>query len=302
MTADTRSFVGGNFVFTLDDIKCGFIKKVEGGSVSAEVVKNSPGGDYWERKTIGKPKYDPIKFSIGWAHTKNIFNWIKETWKHNFMRKKGTIEACNSKMEVQSILEFYEALIQEVGIPALDASSKEAAYLNLSLDPEYTRYKKGDGKKPSSEYGKFQQKTWIPSNFRVEIAGLDCKKIRKVDALTVKSTTQRDEAGDQRDNPVIPGKLECPNVKITLSAQGADSWWNWHEEMVIKGNTEMEKNIALVFLNQKRDKEISRVNLTNCGIFKLSASAGEAMADAVKTLDAELYAEEIDIEYADAQI
>ena len=56
--AGTRSYVSGNFMFNLDGVKCGFVKSVEGGDVTAEVVEEKQGPDKFTKKHIGQPKYE----------------------------------------------------------------------------------------------------------------------------------------------------------------------------------------------------------------------------------------------------
>ena len=56
MSPDTRRYEAGNFFFELDGVKCGFIKSVEGGGVSAEVINEPVGPNYYVKKHIGQPK------------------------------------------------------------------------------------------------------------------------------------------------------------------------------------------------------------------------------------------------------
>ena len=56
------------------------------------------------------------------------------------------------------------------------------------------------------------QKQFLPSNFRLEIDGLDCTKVSKIDSFTVKQPIQTDDIGDKRDYKKEPGKLEFPNL------------------------------------------------------------------------------------------
>ena len=74
------------------------------------------------------------------------------------------------KLEAQSERQFSNALITETTIPAMDGSAKETAYLTIKFQPEVVQYKKAAGK-VSGEIGKSEQKSWLPSNFRLDIAG-----------------------------------------------------------------------------------------------------------------------------------
>jgi len=306
MGADTRSYVSGNFMFNLDGVKCGFCKSIEGGAITAEVVSEPVGPDYVTRKHLGKPKYEDFTMQLGFAMSKPIYEWIKASWSANYQRKKGSIIACNHKLESVSEREFFEALITETTIPAMDGSSKEPAYMTLKFSPEYIRFKKGDAKKASGEYGstKGEQKLWLPCNFRLEIPGLDCSRVSKVDSFTIKQSSIEDHVGDSRESSREPGKLEFPNLKVTLSERQIETWQAWHEDFVINGNNgqEFEKGGALVFLSSNRKDELGRINFKQMGIFKLSPDKSEANADQIKRVTAELYVEEMAFEYGNATI
>jgi phage tail-like protein len=304
MAADARSYVSGNFALELDGLNCGFLKSIEGGDVTAEVINEAVGQDYFVHKHIGKPKYSDITISVGFAGTQPLFDWIKASWNANYQRKKGAVTAANHKLESMSTREFYEAIITETTIPACDGSSKDPSYLTLKFEPEYIRYKKGDGKKLTGEFGKGEQKMWLPSNFRLEIPGLDCTKVNKIDSFTIKQSKVDEGVGDTRDQSIEPGKLEVPNLKITLSERTVETWAAWHEDFVINGNNgqDFEKTGALVFLSPNRKDELGRINFYNLGIFKLSADKSEANADQIKRVTGELYCERMEFVYGDKVI
>jgi len=299
-----RSYVSGNFGFDLDGVKCGFVKEIEGLGVTADVITQAAGPTYYSAKSISKPKYEACTMKLGFSMGKPIYDWIRSSWEGNYQRKKGAVTAANHKLEAMSTREFYEALITETTVPACDGSSKDPSYLTLKFEPEYIRYKKGDGKKLSGEFGKGEQKLWLPSNFRLEIPGLSTTKVNKVDSFTIKQSKVDEGVGDTRDQSIEPGKLEFPNLKITLAEREVETWAAWHEDFVINGNNgqDFEKTGALVFLSPNRKDELGRVNFYNLGIFKLSADKSEANADQIKRVTAELYCERMEFVYGDKVI
>ena len=296
--ADTRSYVSGNFFFQIDGVKCGFIKSVDGGAISAEVVNEPVGPMYFVKKHIGTPKYEDFTMQIGFSMSKAVYDWIAASWQMNYQRKNGAIIACDYKLDAKSQREFFNALITETGIPACDGASKEPAYLTLKFAPEYTRYTKASGK-ATGELGKAEQKLWLPQNFRLSIDGLDCTKVAKIDAFTVKQTAVTDDIGDARDYMKEPGKLEFPNLKITLSEVAAQTWYDWHEDFVIKGNNDegKEKGGTLEFLSPNRQDVLLTIKMFNLGIFKLTTDKSEANADQIKRVSAELYCERKELQF-----
>ena len=292
--AGTRSYAAGNFFFNLDGVKCGFVKAVEGGGISAEVIEEKVGPDYFTKKHIGQPKYEDITLTLGFEMMQDVYDWIAASWKQNYARKDGSLVATDANLQAKSAREFYHALISEVTIPALDAASKDAAYLSLRFSPEYTRTVKAAGKliapKPAA------QKKFVPSNFRLEIDELDCTKVSKIDSFTVKQTVATDDIGDGRDIAKEPGKLDFPNLRITIAEAGAATWDAWFEDFVIKGDNDesKEKRGRIVFLTVDRKQELGRIELFNLGIFGLRHQA--AAGDAVPRVVADLYCERMELQ------
>jgi phage tail-like protein len=289
---DVRAYVAGNYFLELDGVKVGWLKSVEGGGVTAEVMKQTLGPSYFERKQLGAIKYEDITIQIGFSMSKAIYDWIAASWLMNYQRKNGAIVACDYKLDAKSRLEFFNALITEVSIPAADGASKNPGFITIKLAPEYTRVVKASGK-VGGALTPAQQKVWLPSNFRVEIDGLDATKVTKIDAFTVK---QQIVQKDPRDYLKEPGKLEIPNLKITLSQIAAQSWYDWHEDFVIKGNSfeDKEKSGQLVFLSPDLKSELLTIKFFNLGIFKLTDDKATA-TDQIPRVSADLYVERMEL-------
>src|SRR5207244_933118 len=104
------------------------------------------GANYFIKKHIGHPKYEDFSLDIGFTMAKAIYDWIAASWSMNYQRKKGGIVACDYKLDAKSERQFFEALITETTIPAMDGSAKEPSYLTVKFAPEYTRVAKASGK------------------------------------------------------------------------------------------------------------------------------------------------------------
>jgi len=120
--------------------------------------------------------------------------------------------------------------------------------------------------------------------FPTGYCGLDCTKVTKIDSFTVKQTLANDNVGHARDVQSKPGRLDFPNLKISLSEASAQTWVDWHDDFVIKGNNgeSSEKNGSLTFLSPNRTTELGRINFFNLGIFKLAFDESDAAPDAIK--------------------
>jgi hypothetical protein len=192
--------------------------------------------------------------------------------------------------------QFVNALLTETTIPALDAASKEPAYLTVKFAPEYTRTSKPEGKGDYGKYGKNEQKVFLPANFKLEIPGLDCSKVNKIESFTVRQTAVTDDIGDARDYTREPGKMEFPNLKITLAESTAQSWLAWHEDFVVKGNNDetCEKNGTLTLFGRNLKDVLAQIKLYNLGIFLVQPDKSEANAEQTKRVQVELYVERME--------
>ncbi len=299
-TMDQRSYVAGNFMLVLDGKELGFLKSVDGGAVTAEVISEPGGSGAFIRKHLGPIRYEEFCVQLGLSMDRTIYDWIAATWQMDFKRKNGSIIAADYNQEAKGKREFSDALISEVTIPRMDGSDKDPVYLTIKIQPERIQQGKASGKVSAGIASKQAQKTWLPSNFKLQIDGLDCSKVNKVDSFTVKVGSVTDDIGDARDYAREPGKLEFPNLKISLSEVSAQSWIDWHEDFVIKGNNgeAQEKSGSLTFLSPNQKMEMATIKFSNLGIFKLGPEKSEAHGEQIKRMTAELYCERMEFQIA----
>jgi hypothetical protein len=290
-----RGHAASRFALMLDGAHSGFIKSVDGGGVTAEVIHEANSPSYFVKKHIGPPQYEDFILDVDFSMSKLLFDWVAAAWAGNSKRQNGAIISSDSDFKAIHTQEFFNALLTEFTIPACDGASKKPGYFTIKFVPEYTRNQKGDGSKIPSA-AKKSPKQWTPANFQLTIDGLDCKRVMKVDSLTVKQGAVSDEIGDMRDHQKEPGKIEFPNLKITLPESAAQSWTDWFEDFVIKGNNDesKEKNGSLVFFAANAKDTLATINFFNLGIFRLSRNKAEANTDQVQSVTAELYCEQME--------
>jgi phage tail-like protein len=303
-TADKRAFISGKYAFEFDGHQGGWLHSAEGGGATADVVTEKLGVDHHHRKHIGGVKYEDISVAMGTGMSKGVYEWIKASFDHNYARKNGAVITCNYNYKEMSRLTFNNALITEIAMPALDAASKDAAKVTLKLSPEYTRVTQSLGGGPSVAGGKYKtdpkvQKKWLPANFKLEIDGLDCTRVSKVEAITLKQKVVQNAVGEMRDYEMEPAYLEIPNLVVTLAESHSEAWAKWHEDFVIKGNNgdDAEKGGRLTFLTPNLKEELFTLTFSHLGIFKITADKVESGAEGIRRLKAEMYCEEMKFEY-----
>ncbi|MBI3078546.1 MAG: phage tail protein [Deltaproteobacteria bacterium] len=289
--AQDRSSVAGNFVLLLDGQVCGVLRSATGGGATADVINEARGSDWTTRKHLGSPKYEEITIQVGMDACSGLYGWIAAALNNQSSRKNGAVVTVDYDYKEISRVEFFNALISEIGFPAMDGSAKEPVYLTVKLSPEQTRRMKGGGAKVN--VGTSQQKRWLPSNFRFQIAGLDAAttRVNRIEAFTVK--VKITEGGGGRDAQKQPAGLEIPNLSFTLPESYADAVYAWHEDFVIKGNNSdgKERSGTLEWLSPDQRATYGKLNLRNIGIIRVSSEPGTG--ESAKRVRVDVYVETV---------
>jgi phage tail-like protein len=300
-----RSYVAGNFALSLDGGKnIGMLKSAQGGQIFAEPVAEPSEGSLYAKKHIGNVKYSDITVQMGLSMPSAFYQWIADSWNFGAQRKNGAVIGADFNRNAVKELDFTNAFIQETTIPAMDAASKDAAYLVLKLTPESTRPIKASGTVPSTPPN---QKQWLPANFKLELGKLDTSKVSKIDSFTIKQTlaAPTTDLGDVTfpEQALVvsvpayvlePGKIDFPNLRVTIAEDSALTWIDWYESFVREGNNsdDYEKSGSIRFFASDLKTELARVDLFGVGIFNLTDERPlTAGTEAIPRLVAELYVE-----------
>lgn len=292
-----RSYVSGSFFLTLDGVKCGFVKSVAGGAIGAEVVAE-PGSGPFVPKHLGKPRYGEITLNCGFSLDKSFYEWVAQSWQVKAKPRAGSLVAMDYTLTPTSERRFENAIITSTTIPAMDGSSKEPAYLVVTIAPGLIQNAPGSGSKEEySAAGKSDQKAWLPSHFKLEIEGIDCSKVNKIEPFTVGQSVGTDSKA--REAALAARRVDFPNLKLTVSEAGAQSFIDWHQASVVEGKG-IEKNGTLTFFGPTQQGVLMRIKFSNLGIFSLEPSKAETNADQVKRFEVELYVERMELLFGEA--
>jgi len=302
ITSDSRGYIAGKYGVELDGIMAGWVSSAEGGHATSDVVNEKVGADHIIKKHIAGVKYEDISISCGTGMSQKFYEWIKASFDHNYTRKNGAIITADYNYKELARLNFFNALITEIGFPALDASSKDAAKMALKITPEYTRIATSSG--PSIAGGTFandaaKQKKWLPSNFKLVIDKLDCTRVNKIEAIVVKQKVIDNPTGELRDYEREPAHLEIPNLVVTLAESHSKEFYDWHQSFVIQGNNgdDQEKGGSLTYLTPDLKTELFTITFDHLGIFKLTPEKVEAGSENIRRVKAELYCENMAFTY-----
>lgn len=298
MGADKRSYTAGHFMLSLDG-EPAVLKDFDGLNIKAEVATVNMGPENLPMKHISVLKYEQCTINVGMSMGKSLYEWIKASLDKAHIRKTGYIVAGSYDYKAQGYRHFSNALITEVTIPALAGDSKDGCFFTIKFQPEKIEYQKGDDADLKGTVNT-KQKRWLASNFRLRLGDLDCTKVNKIDAITIKQGVVNDAVGEFRDDTWEPSKLEIPNVKVTLAASHAQTWVDWHKSFVIEGKCGQEDELsgAIEFMSPDGKETLGSLDLFQCGIFSLTTEKVEANKDAIARVVAEFYVEKMALNLA----
>jgi hypothetical protein len=292
-----RSATLGRFVLELEGAHCAGLKSIQGGEYEADVATLDHGPLNMQTKHMANFKIADFKAKMGIAQTGAMYKWIQQSFRKDYATKSGAVIAGDFNYKATHRVDFINALITEVTVPACDGSSKEAAYMDVSWAAEDVRHTPGGGVDIKADYGT-KQKTWVPSMFKFELAGLEdaCKRVSKIDSFTWKQSVTMDQIGAMRIPTKHPAKVTVPEVKLTISAADHEPWRQWAEDWFLNGKCLAgdHKNGAITFLSPDMKTDIGRIELKQCGLKKVSNAPLEANKEEINRFTVELYVEEMD--------
>jgi phage tail-like protein len=298
-------YTSAKFALSINNDNSGWLYSAEGGMASTDVVTEKLGQEHLVRKRIGNLKYEDITLSFGAGMSRQFYDWIKASFENKHERRDGAILTCDYDATVKSTLDFYRALISEITFPALDAASKDAAKMTVKMTPEMTKVKYGGGgsvtpqKYPISSQ---KQKKWSPANFRLRIDGLEdaCRRVNKIEALTLKQKVLEVPVGELRDYEREPAHLEVPNLVVTLTESFSEPFHKWFEDFVIRGNCDEgnQKTGSLECLTPDLKDTLFTLNFEALGIFKMTPDKHEAGSENLRRVKFEMYTERLTFDFS----
>jgi hypothetical protein len=136
------------------------------------------------------------------------------------------------------------------------------------------------------------------SNFRLEIAGLDCSHVRKIESFSVKQKVIVDAGGGERGGQKVPGALTVSDLVVTMPEMFAETWDTWAQAFLVEGRRDdsQEKIGDLVLLGSDGQSEIARVHLFGLGPLKVAHESPDS-ANQVRSVEATLYCERAAFEW-----
>src|SRR5579864_8960629 len=220
VSKNNRGCDAGKHAILLDGAMAGWLYSMEGGQVTNNVISGGAAPQKHPRQVTSQD----IVLTCGPGMSQGFYEWITSCVDGRALRKNGTIVTCDYNGAERSRMDFNNALITEVGFPQLDAGSKDTAQITIRIAPETTRFLTHSGSKLNSQ-GAGRQKRWLPSNFKLQIQGLDCSRVDRVAPILIKDN--RLGKGGPRDYSSGTGGRTTSQLVVTLPQNQANSFHRW---------------------------------------------------------------------------
>jgi hypothetical protein len=266
-----RGAAPGRFSVTIGGVSTA-VRSVEGGEAYSDVVTEKLGPDHITHKHLAGVRYEDIVIS---ANMGALSSLIASTTNHRHTRFDGSFEETDADGTVRRRIDFFHAIVREVSFPALDASSREPAYVQITLAPEVTR-RGAIGGRSTVSLSRNEAKVFQPSNFRLAVDGLDTSRVNKVEGITLKQKVVEHVVGEMRDYQNEGAGSEVPNLRLTVSDATARTWQDWFDDFVVRGNNEAEheKVLTISYLDGS-NQALVELRATGVGIFSMRRDSAD---------------------------
>lgn len=291
--AETRNFNLSNFLLDVGGKHVGQVYKVDPAKLQLDIAETKVGHDNLSMKSTANMKHSEWSADVGINMGKAMGDWIMSSFNKAHQYMDGALITANANFEAVRRIEWLQALITSVSFPKCDASSKDMGKVTVKWDAEQVRWAKGGGEKIDAAYGQ-KLKSWAVSNFRFELGSLPTKRVVSVDAIELKQKITQDVTGELKEAIKIPGSMEHPDIKLTISRVDEDAWAAWAKGWAIDGLSLQEHDLAgrLVYLAPDMKTELGELQFQRVGLKEFSFAAHER-GEKPATFNVTLYCEQI---------
>jgi hypothetical protein len=299
----SKAYTSGNFELVIDGHKSSaYLKNVDGGFVNTALMDEPIGPENARVKHTSVASIEPFSVEFGLSGANDVLKWIQSSWQKDYSRRSGSINHANFDLYQTYEHEFSDALITETTFPALDGSSKDAAYIKVKFQPERvsTKTLSGAGNQLDIKAGS-KQKMWLCSGFRFKIDGVaNVEYTNKVESFTIKQGVKAFYTGQDRFPQIEPTKIEFPNIVGHIAQGYGDGFQKWYDTYVATGMSDpkAQKTGSLEFLAPDKSKVLFRINLFEVGLLSYKINPSTANADEIKRAKFELYVGRMELDGA----
>jgi len=296
MAVDSRSYSASLFGLDLGGKMAGYLKKITPPEMKGDKVEHKTGHLLKTSKAISNYSHGDFSFSCAMNMGKDLQDWIKASFDSAHRYVDGALLIANFDGEEQRRINFQQALITECSFSNLDATSKDAVYVDVKCQAEHVRNVKGSGKIATATGSR--AKDWMCSNFKIEIPGLDCTTVSKVELPKFTQKVTQDAVGHMREQSYIPTSVDLSDLTVTFAPGPAgkveDQWMAAAEKWFIAGETleEQHLNITITFFAPNQTTILGEITYGGCGWLSMKPGDLER-GEKTRTNTAKFYVETV---------
>jgi hypothetical protein len=258
------------------------MQSVEGGYAKADVAVMSVASAEYPLKHVANVGFEPITIR---GDVTSLADLAKKAFDKP-TAISGRLVTMGVTGKGIASLEFFNAIPTRVAIADLDASSKDACSIEITLTPERTRRVEG-GAAGASMMSK--QERCTRSTFTVKIPGVVTTGVSKVENLALTREVTADNLGEQRIATKSPAKPSIPNVVLTVNEATAKDFWSWYDSFLIKGDNGQEKEKTIDVQLMSPDMKSVFLTLQGTGVGMVAMRPVSGTGDSIAKVEVELY-------------
>lgn len=265
-----------------------------GGNAEATIVLDTSSGG--PDKRVTSITYGDIAFQLDPGDVdETLMTWLQDFTAPSSVPalQDGALLVADYQHRVGERLEFQEAAIVEVRLPAVDGASRDPVFMTVRIRPARTTHRAGslDTVKPPSS-----PRTASASEFAFELEPRRTGRVTQASSLTLRRSVASSDPGGDRA-PDVRGVLEVSDLKLAIATADRDDWVRWYEEFLVHGRNgdDQELSGSLTLLTRNARDEILRMELGGVGLrgFGLLGPLPGGLSTGDETFDVSLYVEDV---------
>lgn len=257
--AGQPAFTAGRFSFEIDGINCGRIAGADGGRLEGNVVvQDQAPGELFRHKQVAGVKYEDITIQVGAGMGAGMYDWMQSSFEKGSTPRHISVVSYDASGNEKSRRGATRAFISSVTVPMLDRSSYEPAYLAVNLSAaKYITSLPQHGTLTQAP----PQKHWLPSNFKLDIKGLETSRVAKIDSFTWKCSIAADGST----------LLSVSDLGVTIPRADLSLWQPWFKNMLGGANDERDGTLTIF---PAGGGAVLTFSFSNLGLYDLSPAVG----------------------------
>jgi hypothetical protein len=236
--AATRSYTASRFALEIDGQFAGWLQTAAGGNPVTDVVAGSATAIGVQKSHVVAPKYQDIVLTCGTGMSRGFYDWIGASLANHVVPRNGSLVSCDFNNKAVSQMDWFNSFISQIVFPACDGASRAPGSIMVKVTPAETRWMQANGAAalPGAPSASAKNVLWFPANFRLNITGLDCSGVNRIEAIAAAT------APNQNVNPVMTAlagaasSMQIPNLVVTFPETQAAGFAKWRQDSAVQSN------------------------------------------------------------------